>query len=462
MTKGPVARRTWYASRLWGGGRWRAPLLAVAIVAAASGCSLDDLLSVEDPDVATPGSLTGEDALPVLRAGALGDFALAFSGDNAGVTEGLINLGGLLADEFTIAESFPTRVPIDRRDIDNVNVTLNTVYSYAHRARAAAELSVARHLQFAPNTPGHALSLAIAGYSYILLGENFCSGVPVSTLTDAGGTEFGPPLETDQLFTEAIERFDAAIAAAIAAIADADADPTELSLATIGKARALLNLDRPGDAAAITAIVPDAFVFVVEHSDNTARQENGVFAYVNLQERWSVANNEGGTGLPFRTAADSRIRFELDPDNGVGFDGVTPMFHQLKYPDRDADVVLASGREARLIEAEALLAAGNTTGWLGKLNALRLAAGLGTLTDPGTQAAREDLMFRERAFWLWLTGHRLGDMRRLIRQYNRTATSVFPTGGYPQGGTYGNDVSLPIPFEELNNPLAEECDASAP
>ena len=115
--------------------RWRAPVLAIGLLAAASGCSLDDLLSVEDPDVATPGSLTGEDALPVLLAGALGDFQLAFTGDNAGVTEGLINLGGLLADEFTIAESFPTRVPIDRRDIGNVNVTLNTVYSYAHRAR---------------------------------------------------------------------------------------------------------------------------------------------------------------------------------------------------------------------------------------------------------------------------------------------------------------------------------------
>jgi hypothetical protein len=429
-------------------------VLAAGIVAMTSACDFGDLLDVDDPDVATPGSLTGEDALPVLLAGALGDFQLAFSGDNAGVTEGLVNLGGLLADEFAIAESFPTRVPIDRREIDNVNVTLNTVYSYAHRARAAAELSARRHQEFAPNTPGHAVSLAIAGYSYILLGENFCSGVPVSTLTDAGGTEFGPPLTTVELMTEAIERFDAAIAAS-------EADTPEQYLAMVGKARALLNLDRPADAAAVVAGVPDDFVFEIESSDNTARQENGVFAYVNLQERWTVANNEGGTGLPFRSAADPRITFELDPDNGVGFDGVTPMFHQLKYSDRDVDVVLASGTEARLIQAEAQLEAGNSA-WLGTLNALRAAAGLGQLTDPGTPATRVDLLFRERAFWLWLTGHRLGDLRRLVRQYGRVATSVFPTGAYSQGGTYGNDVSLPVPFEELNNPLAEECDASVP
>ena len=433
----------------------RVTVLAAGMLAAASGCSLDDLLSVDDPDVATPGSLTGEDALPVLLAGAFGDFQLAFSGDNAGVTEGLINLGGLLADEFAIAESFPTRVPIDRRDIDNVNVTLNTVYSYAHRARAAAELSAARHQQFAPNTPGHAASLAVAGYSYILLGENFCSGVPVSTLTDAGGTEFGPPLTTEQLLTEAIERFDAAIAAS-------DADSPEQYLAMVGKARALLNLDRAADAAAVAAGVPDDFVFEIDHSDNTARQENGVFAYVNIQERWTVANSEGGNGLPYRTGADARVSFELDPDNGVGFDGVTPMFLQLKYSDRDADVVLASGTEARLIEAEAQLAAGNSSGWLGTLNALRTAGGLGNVSDPGTPAARVDLMFRERAFWLWLTAHRLGDLRRLVRQYDRAAESVFPTGAYAQGGTYGDDVSLPIPFEELNNPLAQACDASQP
>jgi hypothetical protein len=454
MTKRPVARQTGSASRLCGGGWWRAAVLTVGIVAAASGCSLDELLSVNDPDVATPGSLTGADALPVLLAGALGDFQLAVSGDNAGVTEGLVNLGGLLADEFTSAESFPTRVPIDRRDIDNVNATLNAVYSYAHRARAAAELSAARHQQFAPNTPGHATSLAVAGYTYILLGEHFCSGVPVSTLTDAGGAEFGPPLTTDQLFTEAIERFDAAIAASAAG-------STERYLATVGKARALLNLDRAADAAAITGTVPDDFAFEIEHSDNTARQENGVFAYVNIQERWTVADNEGGTGLPYRAAADARVTFELDPDNGVGFDGVTPMFLQLKYPDRDADVLLASGTEARLIEAEAQLKAGNS-GWLATLNALRTAAGLATISDPGTPAARVDLLFRERAFWLWLTAHRLGDLRRLVRRYDRAPDSVFPTGAYSQGGTYGTDVSLPIPFEELNNPLAQECDASVP
>jgi hypothetical protein len=53
---------------------------------------------------------------------------------------------------------------------------------------------------------------------------------------------------------------------------------------------------------------------------------------------------------------------------------------------------------------------------------------------------------------LWLTSHRLGDMRRLIREYGRHKNTVFPVGISPNGGTFGTDVSLPIPFREQNNP----------
>jgi hypothetical protein len=85
---------------------------------------------------------------------------------------------------------------------------------------------------------------------------------------------------------------------------------------------------------------------------------------------------------------------------------------------------------------------------------------------PATAAGREDLLFRERALTLYLTSHRLGDLRRLISQYGRSSESVFPTGPYNPGsaskaGTvYGTDVNLPIPAEEENNPqyaVAPHC-----
>jgi hypothetical protein len=159
--------------------------------------------------------------------------------------------------------------------------------------------------------------------------------------------------------------------------------------------------------------------------------------------------------------------------------------------------------EARLIEAEAQLQAGGAA-WLATLNALRTdgtysgadsavvsvdttyppegeegamqvdttyhvdtlwnagsggVAGLAPLTDPGTPEARVDLVFRERAFWLYLTGHRQGDLRRLIRQYGRDPETVYPTGPYSGGyGTYGSDVDAPVPVQERQtNPRYAGC-----
>jgi hypothetical protein len=87
-------------------------------------------------------------------------------------------------------------------------------------------------------------------------------------------------------------------------------------------------------------------------------------------------------------------------------------------------------------------------------------AGLPLLVDPVNADARIDLVFRERAFWLFLTGHRLGDMRRLVRQYGRNRDNVFPVGTYRAGplGNYGNDVNVPAPASEiLSNPKFSGC-----
>src|SRR4029077_4895560 len=121
--------------------------------------------------------------------------------------------------------------------------------------------------------------------------------------------------------------------------------------------------------------------------------------------------------------------------------------------------VLADGIEARLIEAEAALQGHDPLTWLATLNHLRqtawptiqpaVAGPLDSLSDPGSDTARVSLTFRERAFWLFLTGHRQGDLRRLVSQYGRAPNTVYPTGVYPGGpGHYGSDVTVPIPAEE--------------
>jgi hypothetical protein len=129
------------------------------------------------------------------------------------------------------------------------------------------------------------------------------------------------------------------------------------------------------------------------------------------------------------------------------------MYDLLIYTGRDVPSNVFKGEEARLIEAEAALQAGDNATFLDKLNTLRASVtGLAPLSDPGTVDGRVDLLFSERAFWTFATATRLGDMRRLIRQYGRDANSVFPTGNYHRGGTYGNDVNFPVPDQEKQNP----------
>jgi hypothetical protein len=151
----------------------------------------------------------------------------------------------------------------------------------------------------------------------------------------------------------------------------------------------------------------------------------------------------------------------------LGFDQTTPQFDVLKYPEPGSPVVTAGGVEARLIEAEAQLQSGDLPGMTATLNNLRQTAispALPTVAQPGTQTAAVDLLFSERAFWLYGTGHRLSDMRRLVRKYGRSVDTVFAVGAYLRGGSYGDLVNFPVPVDEETNPRFQRaaCDPRAP
>lgn len=448
-------------------------LPVAALVVPLSACDLDKLLTIPDPEVANPASLQGAAALPVLRAGAYTDFQVAYAG--SGASEGQVNMSALLADEFIYASTFPTRIQVDQREIEITNSTMEPIHRNLQRARASAERAIASYTEHGPTALGLAEAHNLAGFSYILFAENYCSGVPFSELTAAGATEYGDPQTTVEMLQAAVANFDQAIAKATA-VGTGAAAVAHLNLARIGKGRALLNLGQFAAAATAVTAVPTEYVFRVEHSLNSIRQENGVNNYQWLGRRFAVANLEGGNGLPYRDANDPRVPWQLG--NGtttLAFDN-SPLYVALAHPTRGSPTVLATGVEARLIEAEAALQGNNMTGWLNTLNALRASppaaaypaatfpniGSLAALTDPGTAAGRVDLLFRERAFWMYLTSHRLGDMRRLIRQYGRTANTVFPVGQYgawdPQkGGAYQTDVNFPIPFDEQNNPNFQQC-----
>lgn len=86
----------------------------------------------------------------------------------------------------------------------------------------------------------------------------------------------------------------------------------------------------------------------------------------------SDADPEGGTGLDFVSAADPQVG---GTPLGTTADGSLDRYGIAKYPTAEAPIVVASGLEARLIEAEAVLDAAPESGaWLAILNTLRTEA----------------------------------------------------------------------------------------
>ncbi len=429
-------------------------------------CDTEDILRVEDPEFASPETLDNPTGLPVVIAGAIGDFQIAYSGAGG---DGFLSAQALLSDEFYQTDTFETRRTTDSRQqfltgVPNLSDVPFNRLQYGRRSLKDAADAVTRLAS--ATDPRIAELKALEGYTYVALADGWCSAIPFSaTLTGGRLGDFGAPVNTQQVYDSALVRFNEALGVS-----------ASNHLAAVGKGRALLAQGQYQAAAAAVANVPDNFVYFVRHSANSSRQNNPIFA-LQSNGRYGVSDNEGGpilttrrggggddgNGLKFRSG-DPRV---LVSDSVPGFEPAITSYRNQLYPNLDADVPISSGLEARLIQAEAALQAGNTAQWLQILNSLRANAStfmtirypqysgtatLAPLTDPGTAQGRVDLMFRERAFWLYNTGTRLGDLRRLVREYKRPQDQVYPTGPFHRGGTYGTDVAFPVPFDEVNNP----------
>ncbi|HYK09722.1 MAG TPA: hypothetical protein VEV39_02895 [Gemmatimonadales bacterium] len=464
----------------------RTAALTAGAVVVFGGCHL---LDVTNPDVVPTSVLTTAASLPTIRAGAIGDFDLAYVGSGAsgssGTVEGQVLASGMMSDELINTETFPDRVQADARQTDPASGTFLTVFQNLSRARGSTEGAAAKFRALSDTTLNSGLSemLSLAGFAYTMFGENYCSGVPISNLDPSGKVIYGVPLTTVQILDTALNRFTQALNAA-SALTSASANAQFTNLANIGIARVNLDLGNLATAATAAATVPDGFVYQLAFDKNTTRENNGVFAGMRLYKRYGVADVEGGVGIPWRTSPDPRTPFFQSPAGNKGLDGVTPQFDQLRYAERDAQVPLASAVEMRMIQAEnALITNADTTGFMTFLNGPRTAmpayiqagtpslptvdqpiANMTALAPPANGAAAITMLFSERAHWLWLTAHRLNDLRRLVRPlgtrggYGLAASSIWPTGAYFKNGlTYGGDYNYPVPQAEQNNPNFTQC-----
>jgi hypothetical protein len=422
--------------------------LALPLLAAVVACSE---LGLEQRN---PGSILARDVYKpenaqLLVTGAIGDFECAF--------HRYVVAQALLGDELVNAFANTSNFDYDRRTMAPghpygtgtcTSSQIPGLYVPLSVARGSADTILARLTEWTdaqlPSTFNRqqliGKAAAYAGYSILLMGESMCSAA----------INLGPELSKDELWMEAKSRFDAAVTAATAAN-----DATTLNLARLGRARTLLNLGQVAAAGTDAALVPAGFVVnAIANASGAVRVQNQVFVHTQVSNFSSV--DPSYVGLTFGGVADPRVNVTVTTTKGS--DGVTFMRRVTKYADRGASIPIARYNEARLIVAEAAVAAGDLTTAVNIINALHTAAGLPAYNGTGQTAAQvKAQVVEERRRELFMEGQRLGDM-------NRYQLPRLPADGgtFPNGGTYqsqacpganagGYPFGFPLPDIERNN-----------
>jgi starch-binding outer membrane protein, SusD/RagB family len=439
----------------------RASITASILVLSACSSVTDSLLEATDPDIINPGDTRSSEGALGLANGALDSFRAITAG-----SESTWLFGGLLADEWSTSSTFPQNDQTDQRRIEENNSQVTAMLYRLYRSRIRASEAIRALAEFRPEDRVKRAEMYFArGFTEMQLAQDFCNGIPLSELVDGVGTD-GTPLSVAEVFQKAIASYDSALVFANGT------DATSVSLARaarIGKARAQLGVNQIQEAATTVAGIPTSYAYQQTFALTTGT--NTIWGQGFSALRYVIGDSAEGNArnilvknaIPFVSRNDPRLPVSVL--SSLGQDGLTRVRRTALYGQLTA-VDVVNGIDARLVEAEAALRAGNVTQFLAIHNALRAAppllgtvqaAALPPLADPGTQAGRIDLHFREKAFWTFSRGQRLGDMRRLVRQYGRAPTDVFPEGIHYKGGSYGTDVNLPIVTDERNNPNFQGC-----
>ena len=427
--------------------RTRATLLvsAAAAMLLAGTIACNDFLTatnpgaVEEPDVNVPSNVD------ILTNGAITTYQFGHSE--------ITYWNAQLTDELFNRATFAEEGEIDRRNLFPDMTYINAfMYGPAQRARYAGDDAANRLKAILGDTASRDLRLArvlaYAGHSYIDLGEMMCT-TPI---------DLGVPKSSEEMFADAITRFQEAITVATAAkaylqsrtpvnaAAVAGADSVRY-FALVGAARAALNRNDKTAAIGFANQVPAAFEFRAYYTDNTTGQRNRTY------ERITLASNAYLLNTPFLAmTTDPRIP-RIAGTTGRAFTPLSPPSYST-FTNTVAggafaavmSVRVASGLEAQYIIAEAQ---GPTAATLTFVNARRAAGQQAPVTLAGDELMAELRDQRSRDFYL--DNHRLGDLRRYLKYYQ---VDLFPKGPYPgstSGQTYNTAISCwPLPTNEIN------------
>jgi hypothetical protein len=414
--------------------------ISVAALFLASATACNGILDVENPGAIQEEQL-GDAALQQLIVnGAIGEFQYAY-GQYA-------QWSAVLADEaFTDHTNVDVR-QFSLHDFTDLNSINSSVYEYLQRARQSADDAAARLKTMLGSGASSSLDvarvLAYGGYAYTLLGEGFCEA-PVN---------LSAPKTSAELLQMALSHFDEAITVATAASTGSNVAAAQdiIHMSQVGGARAALKLGDAAKARAYAAQVPASYEKLAYYSSNTVRENNALNGLTHASGA-SLAMAPAFLGL-----ADPRVpqpaSTQLGLTGGSIYTPLTPYMYSEWVSSGSAprvsvesDVKMATGLEARYVIAE-LDGPVQTT--LDFVNARRAVGGQAPVSLSGDQLMAELRAQRARDFYL--TGQRLGDLRR----YAKAGINLFPTGKYPVfTDSYGAAKCFIIPLsEKAGNPSA--------
>jgi hypothetical protein len=288
-----------------------------------------------------------------------------------------------------------------------------------------------------------------AGYSNRVLGEYSCEAV-----FDGGPAE--PYLK---FFERAEGQFTKALA-----IATAANNANFKNAALAGRAQARMWRSDWANASADAKLVPNGYVWNLPTDEQNPDYRNGIFFgnAGNPYRSYSVWRTYYHTY--FSDTGDPRVPWVADPkfpyaNSALPGYGQIPFINQTKYAQATSPYPLAKWQEMRLIEAEALLQAGNVTGAMQLINALRTSYTSRTTNQPlrpWTAANATEawtILKRERGIELWLEGRRLGDLRRW-KERNTPGDAALPNFKAVSSQFKDQpDLCRPIPSQErVTNP----------
>lgn len=403
------------------------------VALAAAGC--DNLLDVSNPEFISEDQLTDPALEQLVVNGVVGEFQYAYG------------YYALYSSAMT-DETFIDHTQVDIRELTLRNIlesnTVNAgIYANLHRARQSAEDGVERLTEMLGDAEaGRSLNvatvMAYGAYAYTLLGEGFCEST----------VNLSAPLSSDEMLQRGIDLFDRAIATSQASGSGAEATDI-VNMARVGAARASLKLGDGSGAAAYAALVPAEFEKWAWYSANSVR-ENNIF-----QTPAGTSGSWLSMGPAFQELADPRAPATTLTDiRGLNSNPIFPPQKPIMYQgwtasaendqiQNETGIKFATGLEAQYVVAEVQ---GPTTATLAFVNERRAAGGKGAVSVSG-----DDLMAElrwQRAVDLYLTGQRLGDLRRY---QDELGIDLFPSGTFPVSNeVYSDATCFVVPLTEKN------------